>query len=517
MQKAPAMPLEGRVGTIEELAEFAASLRAANKKVVHCHGVFDLLHVGVIRHLEQARKLGDALIVTVVPDEYASKGRSPPFFRQEQRAEALAALGPVDYVAINKWPQAVEAIRLLRPSVYVPGDEDWETEDERVHLHDLEDSAIQAVGGRLALVEQIAPRSPALIHHYVSAYPSEMAHFLASFSARCSAQQILDYLQGVRSLKVLLIGETIIDEYQYCETMGKSGKEPILAVRYVSSEKFAGGVLSTANQAAELLDHAGVLTFLGTQDSHEEFIRERLNPRIDAMFLYLPCAPTTIKRRFVELYPFQKLFEVYVMHDEISAAHCQATYARLKAILPFYDAVVVTDYGHGMLTPEIIDLLCRQEKFLAVNTQANAANQGFNTISRYQRADYICLSEREVRLEARSRTQDLRTIVSAIAEKLSCRRMLVTQGQEGCLCYQKGEGFFPVPPFTRRIVDRVGAGDALFAVTALCAARDVPMEAIGFIGNAVGAMAVETVGNRSVVARPALYRQIESLMHYQHY
>ncbi len=128
-------------------------------------------------------------------------------------------------------------------------------------------------------------------------------------------------------------------------------------------------------------------------------------------------------------------------------------------------------------------------------------------------AALVCVSEKELRLEARSRSKDLRVIIAETAEKLSCQQMLITRGQQGCLCYRKSEGFFEIPSFTKRIVDRIGAGDALLAVSALCAAQAAPMEVVGFIGNAVGAQAVEIVGNRSVVNQGALVKQIQSLLH----
>ncbi len=92
--------------------------------------------------------------------------------------------------------------------------------------------------------------------------------------------------------------------------------------------------------------------------------------------------------------------------------------------------------------------------------------------------------------------------------------MLITRGQQGCVCYHKGEGFFEIPSFTNRIVDRIGAGDALLAVTSLCAAQAAPIEIIGFIGNVVGAQAVEIVGNRSAISSATVFGQIESFLHY---
>ena len=356
-----------------------------------------------------------------------------------------------------------------------------------------------------------------LNHHASSALTPEAREFLNSFRDALLPADVAAALDVARTTSVLYVGETIIDEYQYCESIGKSGKEPVLAVRYVSEEKFAGGVLATANQSAAFCDRIGMLTLLGTKDSHEEFVREKLNPKIDTSFLYMAGARTILKRRMVETYPFQKLFEVYFMDQEIPEAVSKALYARLQALLPRYDAVVVTDYGHGMLTPEIIELLCGSDRFLAVNTQTNAANQGFNSPSKYARADFLCLSEKELRLEVRNRTKDLRLIVAETAERLSCKQMMVTRGRSGSLCYHAKEGFFAIPSFTTRIVDRIGAGDALLAVASLCAAKDVPMEVTGFIGNAVGAQAVETVGNRSVVTPEALARQINDMMSYDHW
>jgi rfaE bifunctional protein kinase chain/domain/rfaE bifunctional protein nucleotidyltransferase chain/domain len=503
-----------KIKEIEELVEILVSLRARNKKIVHSHGVFDLLHIGHIRHLEQAKRLGDILVVTVTPDGYVNKGPHRPAFTEDLRAEAIAALDCVDYVAVNKWPTAVETIQLLRPDFYAKGAKDREAEEDSAGGITLEEAAIRSVGGQIAFTDDITFSTSNLINRHLPVFPKEVSAYLADFSTRYHADDVLRYLECARSLKVLVVGEAIIDEYQYCETIGKSGKEPILAARYVSSEKFAGGVLAAANHVAAFCDQVGVLTFLGTRDSQEDFIRAKIDPKIDKLFLYMDNAPTIVKRRFVEVYPFQKLFEVYVVMDdgEGNAAQSRALCTKLIEVLPKHDVVIVTDYGHGMLGPEEVDILCNQARFLAVNTQVNAENRGFNTISKYHRADYISISENEIRLEARSRRRDLRDIVLEVAEKLSCERILITRGQQGCLCYSKEESFFEIPAFTSRVVDRVGAGDAVLAVTTLCVAQNAPMEVVGFIGNAVGAQAVATVGHRKPIERVPLFKHIESLL-----
>ena len=505
---------QGKIRDLEELAGILGPLRAAGKKIVHCHGVFDLLHIGHIRHFRQAKELGDVLVVTATPDEFVNKGDGRPAFNEQLRAEAIAALDCVDYVAINRWPMAVETIRLLRPNIYAKGAEYQDSERDHTGGIDLEEKAINSVGGKLAFTDDITFSSSHLINRHLPVLPKAVSDYLAGFSARYSSDDILKYLEGARSLKVLAIGETIIDEYVYCETLGKSGKEPILATRQVGSERFAGGIVAVANHLAAFSDRVGLISFLGQVDSQEDFVRERLEPNIESTFLYMEGnSPTILKRRFVEVYPFQKLFEVYVMEDEeAKPTETHNLCAKLQEILPHYDVVVVTDYGHGMIGPEAVDLLCNEARYLAINTQANAGNLGFNTVSKYRRADFLCVSEREIRLDARSRRRELRTIVAETADRLDCQRTVITRGALGCLCYAKDKEFFDMPALATQVVDRIGTGDAVFAAATACAAQGAPMEVVGFVGSLAGAQAVATVGHRSAVQSIPLVRHLETLL-----
>ena len=86
------MQLNGKIKEIEELAHVLGGLREDNKKIAQCHGVFDLLHIGHIQHLEQAKKLGDVLVVTLTSDKHVNKGPHRPVFGQDLRAQAIAAL-----------------------------------------------------------------------------------------------------------------------------------------------------------------------------------------------------------------------------------------------------------------------------------------------------------------------------------------------------------------------------------------------------------------------------------------
>ena len=458
-----------KIRELEELAGIVAKLRGEGKRVAQCHGVFDLLHVGHVRHFQKAREFGDVLIVTLTRDEFVNKGPNRPAFNQNLRAELVANLQSVDYVAISRWPSAVEVIQLLKPDFYVKGADYKDADKDVTGGITLEREAIESVGGNLVFTDDIVFSSSHILNRHMPSVPKETAEYLAEFSKSHPASELLGYLNDARKLRVLVVGETIIDDYHYCETLGKSGKEPILAVRYKSSEQFAGGAIALANHVASFCDHVDLISALGSEDPQEGFVRRKLNPKVRPTFIYQSGTPTIVKRRFIESYPFQKMFEVYLMNEDADERRNAARLCEmLEARLSDYDLVIVGDFGHHLLEAEAIDILCRKASCLAVNTQSNAANHGFNTASKYARADYYCISEKEIRLEARQHREDLAQIIAKVAAMLKSQKMLVTRGRQGLVCYSAGEPLAHVPAMAGHFVDRIGAGDAVFAVTSLC-------------------------------------------------
>jgi bifunctional ADP-heptose synthase (sugar kinase/adenylyltransferase) len=256
-----------------------------------------------------------------------------------------------------------------------------------------------------------------------------------------------------------------------------------------------------------------LVTVLGERDSYEDFIRSQLNVNIFPYFVVQNNAPTLIKRRFIEGYSLNKLFEVYIMDNSGLPANKDNELCRwLKDNLADYDLVIAADFGHGAISNGMIQTLIDGARFLAVNTQANAGNRGFHTISRYPHADYACIAEHEIRLETRTLNGDLRPMMSSIAKRLGCKCLVVTRGRKGALVLNNQGHFIEVPSFAQTIVDRVGAGDAFLSVTSLAAAQGVPDEILGFLGNIVGSLAVEIIGNKKSIDKPGTLKYIASLL-----
>jgi rfaE bifunctional protein nucleotidyltransferase chain/domain len=139
-----------------------------SKIVVLCHGVFDLLHIGHIKYFKEAKSMGDILVVTITPDRYVNKGPGRPAFNEKHRAEAIAALDIVDYVAINEWPTAIETIKLLKPDIYVKGPDYKDYKDDVTGSIKFEEDAVKSVDGEIAFTSDITFSSSSLINERIS-------------------------------------------------------------------------------------------------------------------------------------------------------------------------------------------------------------------------------------------------------------------------------------------------------------------------------------------------------------
>jgi rfaE bifunctional protein kinase chain/domain len=501
-----------KVLSCEALAQVIATERTSGSRIVLCFGTYQVIHAGHLHRISMAKRRGDLVVILVAADRFFDR-ESGPVINESIRAENIAGVGGVDYVGISQWPTAVEAIRLFSPSVFIRADGYENIEGAGRSVKEEEDTAARFVGAVIEDSEVYQATNLSSIGDPLAELPHEVLQFLKNFRRQHSSAEILDALEELTSLRVMVIGEAIIDEYVYGDTLGKSAKEPIIALRYISSEKHAGGSVIIANHLSDFSSRIDLVTYLGVENNQEAFIRENLKSNVHLHFVAKSLSPTIVKRRYVEKYLVSKLLEVYEINDDYLNSEEESQLCEiLTPLLETCDVVIVADYGHGLISPAIIDILCKKAKFLAVNTQINAANNGYHTISRFARADYVCLHEGEVRLDQRDRSSDLQLLVERLAGRLGCQSVMVTRGKHGSLMFNRKSGFHACPAFALKLVDRVGAGDSVLAISSLCAARDLQPEMTSFISNMVGAQAVSIVGNRSPIKKQGLVRSIESIL-----
>jgi rfaE bifunctional protein kinase chain/domain/rfaE bifunctional protein nucleotidyltransferase chain/domain len=503
-----------KIKTIKNLSELCMAAKKEGKAVVMAGGVFDLFHIGHLRHLQAAKEEGDILVVAVTADAHAGKAPGRPVFSESMRAEMVASQEIVDWVVINPHPGAEQILKAIQPDIYLKGSEYANPEDDVTGRIVTERDAVEKHGGKIVFTEEVTFSSSNLINQNLRVFDPSLRDYLNDLRQDGGLERMLGLIEKVKDYRVLVVGDTIIDDYIYANPMGKSPKENIIATRYEEEEVFAGGVIAAANFMASICGSVDVVTILGAVDSYRDVVESSIKDNVILTVLERPSAPTTRKQRFVEPTYVKKLFEVYFMDDSPLPPDVET---RLNDIIneraADYDLVVVTDFGHGMLQPSTIKLLTEKAKFLAVNAQSNSANLGYNLITRYPRADYICIDSHEARLAAGNKFKEVADIITDdLSRRIDCDKITVTLGSEGCVTFGNDTGVHEVPAIAGVPIDTVGAGDAFFSITAPLVASGASIKDAGFIGNIAGGLKIGIVGHRRSIEKAALVKTAKALL-----
>ena len=208
----------------------------------------------------------------------------------------------------------------------------------------------------------------------------------------------------------------------------------------------------------------------------------------------------------------RKMFEVYDMDDSpIGEKKENQIISIIKKNLSNVDLIIVTDFGHGLLSKKIIDEISKSKTYLAINAQTNSANRGYNLITKYKKADYICIDEPEFRLAMHDKHTSLKTLLLHSSSLPDSKVFIVTTGKDGCLIKTEKK-IIEIPAFTNKVVDTIGAGDAFFVISSLFAYLNSSLIDIGFIGNVSGALKVNILGHSSSIKKSQLLKFIEAVI-----
>ncbi len=330
--------------------------------------------------------------------------------------------------------------------------------------------------------------------------------------------EIEKYLQLFENKKVLVIGDTIIDEYCFVNIKGRAMKDPILSVDYVNEEVYAGGILAIANHISSFVKEVKVVTLLGEGLDRKDFVLGKLNHNISAQLFEKKNAPTTRKKRYVNQPRNEKLFKIEYMDDSPISLELENQLVHfLEQEIPKHDLVIVGDFGHGFINETIVKLLETKAPHLAVNSQTNSANLGFNYVTKYNAPSFMTMDGTELKFAVGDRFSDYNVMIEKLYQKKKFKSFLVTLGKNGAAYYHGGT-ITHAPSLVSKVTDVVGAGDAVFSVASLLAYSQVPAELLAFLANCVGGIKVSIMGNKESITKEGLlqfigekYKEIEEM------
>ncbi len=496
---------------------FFESLRQSGKTIVQCHGTFDLIHPGHIVHFQEARRHGDVLVVTITAEKFVNKGPGRPYFNDEFRALSLVALTCVDYVVIIPHVAAVEAIECVRPHVYCKGTEynDQSNDVTGNIANDVE--TVKRFGGRMEYVGSVTFSSTQLINQHLSGKSETLKSFLKKLAEDYPPDAFRESVESLSDLNILVIGDVIIDRYTTVAVQGLTSKNRVISTRFINDELQVGGSLAVYRHIREFVGKIKLLSIVGTEPWVDGFLSQHLPQESDAL-LRDANFTTIVKQRFVEPAnegkELSKLFSInYLDKYEESPSRDARIIETLSKTIHEYDAVVVMDFGHGLLGEKLRDFLQDKAKFFVLNCQTNSNNYGFNIIDkRYRRANAFCVDEKEMQLACGNRLMEPEYEFRKLKQKLDTQYAWLTRGSASSFAIGKNEQIIQCEAFEKNVLDTVGAGDAFLSLCSLFAIKNYPTDLTLFAGQLAGAHAVKIIGNRDHIHKANILKSGMSLL-----
>ena len=497
---------------IKELKKITSKLKK-KKKIVLCHGVFDLLHIGHIKHFQEAKKHGQLLIVSVTPDRYVNKGPLKPAFTEKLRLESIAAIGIVDFVYLNDAKSSVKVIEEIKPNIYCKGIEYKNFKEDISGLIKEEVSAVKKINAKIIYTKDITFSSSKLINQN-SSFGTQHNTNIGNIKKNYSFKKIKDVIEKFKSNKILIIGETIIDQYVFCEALGKSGKEPVLVLRDLQTEEYLGGAAVISRHLSNFCNKISVLSMVGEKGEYLKKIKKELPKNVNFRYIKKKNSPTILKRRFLDKVGNHKVLGVYKINDDILEKNEERNFNKiLTNLLPKFDLVIVSDYGHGLISKNSAKIICKLSKYLALNAQVNAANIGYHSLRNYKNVDSVIINSTELRQNLRDKNEKLEVLMKKFAKNQNIKKLVVTRGDQGSILYStKEKKLTYCSPYAIKAVDKIGAGDAMLSLMSLCLQAKLNNDFSLLFGSLAAAQSVESIGNQQSINKTSILKSLENML-----
>ena len=505
-----------KIKTVDELCELVGP-RPRARKVIMCHGVFDIVHPGHVRHLLYAKSKGDILVVSVTADQHITKANVRPYVPQDLRALNLAAYEMVDYILIDSEPTPLANLRRVQPDYFAKG---YEYVAGNVHPRTQEEMAVlESYGGEVIFTPGDIVYSSS---HLIETSPPNIAgdKLVTLMEGEGlvwgDLRHAVEKLTGVR---VHVVGDTIVDSYTQCSMIGSMSKTPTMSVRFDSKQDYTGGAAVVAKHVRAAGAEVTFSTVLGEDALKDQVLADLSEQGIRCLAVVDPTRPTTNKNAIVV--GGHRLLKVDTVDNRSISERIVRQLAQQVAETPG-EAVVYSDFRHGIFNRNTIpDLVAAIPPDVYRVADSQVASRWGNILE-FQGFDLITPNEREARFALGDQDSVVRPLGVELFQRAACKTLMLKLGDRGMITFRDrpavdARSFFTIDSFTERAVDPVGAGDALLAYATLAMVATRNEVIAGILGSFAAAIECERDGNVPVTPQDLLGRidRVERLVHFR--
>ena len=475
-----------------------------NKVIGHCHGTFDIVHPGHIRHFIYAKQKSDILIASITADRFITKKFEGTFLNEDLRARNLAAISIIDYVVIDYNQEPLKLLDLIKPNYFLKGFEysslkNTKTIEEVKILKKNKGEVLFSPGDEVY-------SSSTIQNIYKPKLELEKLYSIMD-SSKITFDITKKNINKFKSQTVTVIGDTIIDKYIYTKILGQTSKTPTFSVKKMSEKIFVGGAGIVAMHLKSLGAKVNYISVIGN-DKYGKYAKKVLDKHnISFYFVEDKSRPTTVKERYwAENY---KLLQVDTLSNHsISKESIIKINKKIKSLNS--DAFIFSDFRHGIFNKETIKIFSSSIPKKSIKVADSQVSNRWGNILDFKGFDIIFPNEKEARFALANQDSPVRNVGTEVLKKSKSRYLILKLSERGLLVYKKSgiypKDFFPIGSFVKNLVDGIGAGDALLAASTLSFLSSKNILISSVTGNIAASLACEQDGNIPIKPKDLLKR-----------
>lgn len=482
-----------KVKTKEELLQLVGSF-PRKKKVIVCHGVFDVVHPGHVRHLAYAKTKAHKLIVSITADKHIKKAMYRPHIPEGLRALNLAAFEMVDYVVVDDEATPISLMQYLKPDFFAKGFE--YTSSGLPPATKEEADTVESYGGQMIFTpgDVVYSSSKFLNLSLPQVQIDKLLHLMEYNDVTFDILRTT--LQKISKYHVHVVGDTIVDTYTRTNFIGGQTKTPTFSVLYQGHEDYIGG----AGIVSQHLRAAGAQVTFSTvlgDDKLKDFVIAGLQESgVNIRPIIDPTRPTTNKNTIIS--GDYRLLKLDTLDNRaISQEILEELEAHISGVKS--DAVVFSDFRHGIFNALTVPALTKSipvDKFKVADSQVASR---WGNIGEFKEFDLITPNEREARFVLADQDSTVGRLAGSMIEVSSCLNLILKLGDRGIIGLSRSsavkDAYFSLDSFAHNVVDPVGAGDALLAYATLSLLSTGSLVIAGILGSMAAACECEIDGN----------------------
>jgi rfaE bifunctional protein kinase chain/domain len=481
-----------KIKTLDNLCRVIGP-RPRRRTVVMCHGVFDLVHPGHLRHLLYAKGKADLLVVSITGDVHIGKGPYRPYVPQDLRALNLAALDMVDYVIVDQHATPLENLARIQPDFFAKG---YEYQEGGLHPKTTEElEVVTGYGGELLFTPgDIVYSSSAII----DAGPPNLSvdKLITLMDAEgvtfARLRGVLDKLHGI---EIHIVGDTIVDTLTHTTLIGGMTKAPTPSVRYDDRADYIGGAAIVAAHLSAAGARVTLSTVLGDDPLMEFVLGELERAGVDCKAIIDRTRPTTQKNTFMcgdyRLLKLDTVDNRSITDPEVERIAAQIAFTPAQA-------VIFADFRHGIFNRRTIPTFLGAVPPSTLRVADSQVASRWGNILDFKGFDLITPNEREARFALADQDTGVRPLIARLHAEAECQVVILKLGDRGLLACRAGDYVYVVDTFAERVVDAVGAGDALLAYATLAMVADGSDVVASILGSFAAGRECEVEGNLPV-------------------